>query len=101
MTRWLIVGATAGLTLVALSGCTSSEEYARRDNATCANLGLTPGTPEFAQCRIRIADARIDAINGSLDQGISSMNNVQHTAVPQQHHATCTSVGTVVNCSGD
>jgi hypothetical protein len=35
-----------------LTSCASREEIAQQDNAYCASIGATSGSPNYAQCRL-------------------------------------------------
>ena len=41
-----------------LTACASPAEIAARDDATCKGYGFTPGTPAFADCRLRLDEMR-------------------------------------------
>lgn len=76
--RWFLV-------LAVLAGCSTPEERAagrlRFDTEKCTGYGFTPGTDGFAQCRMRMEQARWDAVIGSFPRAVN-----------------CTTVGTVTSC---
>ena len=53
---------TAALMLIALSACVSPEEertaQLNQDRQTCTAYGLTLGTPQFAECMMRLGEQR-------------------------------------------
>lgn len=38
-----------------LGGCASSEQIAAQQDRTCQSYGMLPGTPEYAACRVQLA----------------------------------------------
>ncbi len=43
------------LLLLGLANCASPAEIAARQDATCQSYGLVPGSPGYAECRMRLA----------------------------------------------
>jgi hypothetical protein len=67
---------------VALGGCVSQQELAARDDATCNSYGLQYGSPGYADCRMRIAENRQQALQAALAQ-INENNRRQQEANAQ------------------
>ena len=46
----------AALLAWTLCSCASPQQIAARQDAVCQSYGATPGTPEYADCRLRLVE---------------------------------------------
>ncbi len=93
---------------VALAGCMSQQEQAMRlaanDDAVCQSYGLTYGTPQYADCRMRVAEQR-NAQQAATDAqllalaGAMNANRAPATLPPPPIQTNCQQLGNTVNCT--
>ena len=66
-----------GVLMAALAACASMAErtgkYDEADIARCTELGFTPGTDAFGECRLKLVEIRQAKRNAILGGAIASM----------------------------
>jgi len=77
------------LALIPLSGCVSREQLAARDDTRCQSYGFSPGNQAYAQCRMNLDVARLqarrqaaDAVAAGLAEGLDRAGQV-YSSPPQ------------------
>lgn len=69
-----------------LEGCASAEQIAAQQDRTCQSYGMLSGTPEYADCRIQLAEIQraqqVEAIR-RLGQALSSSGNCSNMPAGQ------------------
>lgn len=64
MKRWVLIGASCAM----LAGCVTPEQLAARDDAVCQSYGAAYGTPQYTDCRMRVAQQRQQAVQAAFAQ---------------------------------
>ena len=91
-----------------LTGC-ASMSYENTEKNACVSYGLAEGTPEYGQCRLQLAQLRMQRANALLGAGAAVSALSQPQPVPAQPPAFhsynvngtayhCSTLGTFTNC---
>ena len=102
---------------VMLAGCAQMRENLRRaeereaaqlaaaDDATCRSYGINFGTPQYAQCRMLVAQQRAQAADAQQQRGLMMMGlgaGMMQTPQPAPRPAPtmtdCYRAGAIVQC---
>ena len=92
--------------VVGLTGCsalTEKPDYQALDDEECRSMGLSFGTPEYSDCRLRLVElreARKRAAIRYLQANPLKDTTPKSNAIPQPTSRTeCRTVGTSVQCT--
>jgi hypothetical protein len=77
---------------LSLGGCASAEKIAARHQQECASYGFAPGTTQFAQCRMLLAQREDDSDRRAGAAFAAGLNN--YSAARQQAYRAPTTCRT-------